>query len=373
MKPHPESILVKPPNWLGDVVLCTPALRAIRASFPNAELCAVGNEIARAVISLLGLDARFVGFDRHARREGARSVTPHGPGPARQAGPASAESVEAKAGGGSWRAALSALRARRWDLGVAFAESFSSALLLRLAGARRTVGYSTDGRRFLLSVALRRERLGLRPHLVREYMALAEAAGAKRADEVPSLDLREPLKGEARALLSRVDLAADRPLVGLCPGAAYGPSKRWPAERFARVGRELGSQGASVAVFGSAAEVGLANEVSRTIPGSASLAGMTSVRLLAACLSQCAVVVANDSGAAHLAAAVGAPVVVIFGSTDASWTRPMGPRVAVVRTEDLPCVPCFGKECDRGYACLTGVSEGDVAAAARAVAAGGLD
>jgi heptosyltransferase-2 len=352
-------------------VLCTPALRAIGASFPHAELCAVGNEIARDVISLSGAGARFVGFDRHASRGGGDPS--RGKGPGRRKGAGEAQAAGAGASQWSWSAALSALRSRRWDLGVVFAESFSSALLLRLAGARRTVGYGTDGRRFLLSVALRRERLGLRPHLVREYMALAVAAGARDIDEIPSLIVGEPLGAEARDLLSRADLDAGRPLVGLCPGAAYGPSKRWPAERFSAVGRELESRGASIAVFGSAAEVDLASEVSRTIPGSASLAGMTSVGLLAGCLSQCAVVIANDSGAAHLAAAVGAPVVAIFGSTDASWTRPIGPRVAVVKTEDLPCVPCFGKECDRGYACLTEVSEHEVVAAALAVGGGELD
>ncbi len=361
------------PNWLGDIVLCTPALRALRESFPEAELCAVGNETALAVMALSSVGADYVAFDRHARRTSSEGRPLQGSWAAGRAEPGGAELGGSRAPRRSWWGALSKLRKRRWDLGVAFAGSFSSALLLRLAGARRTIGYGTDRRGFLLSVALRRERLGLRPHLVREYMALARAAGAETVDETPSLVLEEPLRDEARTFLSEAGLDAGRPLVGLCPGAAYGPSKRWPAERFSNVGRELESLGASIAVFGSASEVGLAHEVSRTISSSASLAGTTSVELLAGCLSQCAVVIANDSGAAHLAAAVGAAVVAIFGSTDAAWTRPIGPRVAVVKAEDTPCAPCFGKDCDRGYACLTGISEHDVIAAARAVAGGELD
>jgi heptosyltransferase-2 len=270
----------------------------------------------------------------------------------------------------TWREALGALRDHRWDLAVTFAESFSSALLLRLAGTRHLIGYRGDGRRLLLSKSLPRERLGMRQHLVREYMALALAAGADPCEEVPELSVNDHLAGEAREILSRADLDASGPIVGLCPGAAYGPSKRWPAERFASLGREFASEGAAVAVFGSRSEIPLAGELCGGIPGAASVAGKTSIEELAGCLSLCSVVIANDSGAAHLAAAVGSAVVAIFGSTDASWTRPLGARAVVVKTSELPCAPCFGKECDRGYECLTGISEKQVMAAARA--AGGL-
>lgn len=359
------NILIKAPNWLGDIVLSLPAIGALRTSFPDSSMCTVGNEIVRDVISISGLETDYVCFDRRGKKlKASTGVTPASKGRAPE--------ISSEVFSGSWWEALRTLRRSKWDLGVAFAESFSSALLLRLAGSRKLVGYRTDGRGLILSQALPRQRLGLRPHLVREYMALVEAAGGVAGSEEPRLAIRKELLAGARGMLSGAGVDLKRPLVGLCPGAAYGPSKRWPAARFSGVGRELSSRGASIAVFGAPSEVGLAQEVSRDIPGAVSVAGRTTPVVLAGCLAQCAVVIANDSGAAHLAGAAGAAVVAIFGSTDASWTRPLGSKVVVVRTEDIPCVPCFGKECDRGYACLTGISEADVISAASAVADGPL-
>lgn len=366
-KSYPKHILLKMPNWLGDVVLSLPALSALRVSFPDSGICAVGNETARMVLSLSRLSMEFVHFDRHGDR---LAGDPAAGGAGRSASP---DGDHPPAGmWRTWREALGALRGRRWDLAVTFAESFSSALLLRLAGAKDLIGYRADGRRLLLSKPLPRKRMGMRPHLAREYMALAEAAGAKAGNEAPSLDVSETLAREAREILSVAGVELSRPLVGLCPGAAYGPSKRWPVERFADAGRELTSGGGAVAVFGSHSERAAADRLSSAIPGAASVAGKTSVEQLAGCLSICSVVIANDSGAAHLAAAVGSSVVAIFGSTDASWTRPLGAKVAVVKASGLECAPCFGKECDRGYACLTGISDGDVVRAARALAGGAL-
>lgn len=355
------------PNWLGDVVLSLPALSALRVSFPDSGICAVGNETARMVLSLSGLSMEFVHFDRHGDRAAGDPV---GGGAGRSASP---DGYRPPAGTWrTWRETLGALRGRRWDLAVTFAESFSSALLLRLAGAKDLIGYRADGRGLLLSKPLQRERMGMRPHLVREYMALAEAAGGKAGNEAPSLNVSEALAREAKEILSLAGVELSRPIVGLCPGAAYGPSKRWPVERFADAGRELASGGGAVAVFGANSERAAADWLSRAIPGAASVAGKTSVEQLAGCLSLCSMVIANDSGAAHLAAAVGSSVVAIFGSTDASWTRPLGAKVAVIKASGLECAPCFEKECDRGYACLTGISEGDVVRAARALAGGVL-
>jgi len=331
-------------------VLALPAIQALSRAFEGSPACVVGNEVARHVVSLSGMDLDFVYFDRRASRSAAG-------GPGRGGGD------------GSWRGAVAALRKRRWAVAVTFAESFSSALLLKLAGARRVVGYNADARRLLLSDALRRERLGMRPHLVREFMALAQAAGAEPADERPALVISRGVFSRSRAILGSAGLRPEGPLVGICPGAAYGPAKMWSPEKFAGVARTMAAAGFSVAVFGSASEVELARRVAGETRGVASLAGVTTVSELAGCLALCSVVIANDSGAAHLAAAAGTPVVAIFGSTDASWTRPLGPRTVVVTARDVPCAPCFGKRCDRGYECLSGISEETVAEAARSLAA----
>jgi heptosyltransferase-2 len=243
--------------------------------------------------------------------------------------------------------------------------------LLRLAGARRVLGYSGDGRRLLLSIGLKREALGRRPHLAREYLALAKAAGASLGDDTPSLEIDEDVEIVAKGILEDCGLDKSGSIAGLCPGAAYGPSKRWPPERFVQVGVELAGLGLGVAVFGASSEAELVDGVAGAIPGAVSMAGKTSVLALAASLARCAVVVANDSGAAHLAAAVGAPVVAIFTSSDPSWTRPLGKNVRVLSV-DLECSPCFEKECDIGYTCLSEVAPAHVVEAALSLTKGPL-
>jgi heptosyltransferase-2 len=350
-----HNILIRAPNWLGDLVLFTPALKALGSAFPAATFCVVGNAAARDIVSLCRPGFEFVYFDRHKAPIRRGDSGPNGERASREK-----KSISDSVGGGSWRATLSILRTRPWSTGITFAEGFSSALLLKLAGARRVFGYRGDSKRLLLSTALPRESLGRRPHLAKEFLALARAAGADRGDETPTLAIPADLLGTAKDFFDRHGLNPSGPIVGLCPGAAYGPSKRWPAEQFARAGAELANEGAAVAVFGAPSETSLAGEVTRAIPGAVCLAGETSVLTLAACLSQCSVVIANDSGAAHLAAAVGAAVVAVFSSSDPSWTRPLGERVRIKKA-GLECAPCFEKECDLGYPCLTGVAPSDVA------------
>lgn len=359
-----DNILIKVPNWLGDIVLCLPALTAIRRSFPHNTVAVVGNEAARDVLCLSGLGAEFVFFDRHRKSSTALGS----PGCVVRSEGGSDDTNGLR---GTWLEALGALRGRSWHMAVTFAESFSSALFLRLAGAKKVLGFSADWRRILLSRALPRERLGSRPHLTREFMSLAVELGASPGDEHVVLNVTETLRDRARGLMRDAGVALSKPVIGVCPGAAYGPSKRWPPERFAAAAKVLSERG-SVAIFGAPSEVEVARSIAGEVPGAVSLAGGTTPAGLAACLAECAVVIANDSGAAHLAAGVSTPVVAIFGSTDASWTRPLGKNVAVVLTEEMPCAPCFGAECDRGYACLTGISEEQVVDAAIAVSDGGL-
>jgi heptosyltransferase-2 len=362
------DILIKAPNWLGDTVLSLPALGAVEASFPHSSITVVGNGTVRDVIAMSRLRADFVYFDRHAKGGGGLRE----PVGVRLGNGRRWAHEEGRGRRGTWREALRALRGRNWTLGLTFAESFSSALLLRLAGARNVFGYAGDSRSFLLSRSLPRRRLGLRPHLVREYMALAVEAGASPGDESPALSVPLKIREDAAALMSEAGVDTSKPLAGICPGAAYGLSKRWPADKFAAVAGELSRRGAGVVVFGAPSEAEVSVRIARAVSGAVSLAGLTTPAGLAGCLSQCRVVVANDSGAAHLAAAVSTPVVAIFGSTDASWTRPLGPKVVVANIEDMPCAPCFGTECDRGYACLTGITEEEVISAALAVSEGAL-
>ena len=152
----------------------------------------------------------------------------------------------------------------------------------------------------------------------------------------------------------------ERPYVVLGPGAAYGPAKRWPAERFVAIGRRCVSRGLGVLACGAAGERDSAESIARAIGDQArALAGDTTIEEQLALCAGARVTVSNDSGLAHVAAASGSPTVVVFGSTSSAWTAPLGPRVAIAQRAPV-CSPCFQRTCAIGYRCLVAVLVSDV-------------
>lgn len=229
---------------------------------------------------------------------------------------------------------------RRWpraDVAVLAPPSFSSAWRAWRSGARVRIGYRGEGRDLLLTEALDRPGRG-EMHLSREYLALAARAGASEG-VLPLLAAGGGLVG------------AEGPFAILAPGALYGPAKRWPAARFSELGRELSARGLRVRLCGGESDRAVCDEVAASLPGAEVLAGRTSLAEQAALCAAARLVVSNDSGLAHLAAAVGSPTVAIFGSTSSSWTAPLGPRVRVVQRAPV-CAPCFQRRCAIGTLCL---------------------
>jgi len=181
-------------------------------------------------------------------------------------------------------------------------------------------------------------------------------------DKPPSVEgirlyITDAEKAWAAKKLEALGLGGPRFLIGMAPGAAFGPAKRWPPQRFAGLAdRVIGALNADVLIFGSAAERPLAEEVAGAMKHTPTLvAGDTSLRQLLALMSRCRLIVANDSGPMHLAAALGIPLVAIFGSTDERATGPLGPRVRVVR-RGVECSPCGRRECPIDFRCLRGLS-----------------
>lgn len=320
-----NRLLVRLPNWLGDALLARPALHAARRARPALEVRAVG---PGALLGLLEADGLF---------DGAHPWPGDRPG----------------------RAALAReLRAWRPDAALVLPPSFSSAWFAWRTGAPARAGFRHDLRGPLLRPGLRRAPRG-DVHLAREYAALAAALGLGDGDPPPAPPLRLPaaaLAG-ADALLGGLD-AAGAALALLGPGARYGPAKRWPAERFAAVGRALADRGYRVLVCGTAAERDTCAAVAAGA-GAVSVAGETSLAAQAGLCARARIAVCNDSGLAHLAAAAGAHTVAVFGSTSSAWTAPLGPRVRVVQRPPV-CSPCFRRTCAIGVACLDRVAVADV-------------
>jgi heptosyltransferase-2 len=329
----PEALIVRLPNWLGDTVMAVPALRAVRRGRPGARVIATGP---------------WAGL---LRGQGLADVlVPHGR---------------------SWTARLRAadeLRRLGADTALILPNSFESAATAWYAGARRRIGFATDARAWLLTDPV--PRPVPRRHQVDEYNLLAAALGVAAADGAPVLTppVDGPERDEARALL---DAAADpgrRPRVGVHLGAAFGPAKLWPPGRAAAFCRLVHERGGRAILLGAHGDQARAAAVLAEAPAS-SLVGRDRPALLPALLAGLDWLVAGDTGVAHLAAAVGTPVVALFGPTDPALTAPRGPAVVIVGR--APCAPCFYRVCPIEHPCLASIEPEQVWQAATRLAAGG--
>ncbi len=331
------KILVRATNWIGDAVMSLPALRALRGRFPDAEI----SVLARPWVA-----------DLYKGESSLDRVIP-------LAGEAGWREFGTK-----WKLARR-LKAEAFDLAVLLPNSFESAAVVRLAGAKRIVGYARDGRSALLTDAIARPLPGELPKHERfYYLELLRRAGL--IDSIPDVPrIRFEGLDEAR---KRGEVAFRRaglklPVIGVSPGAAYGSAKRWIPERFALAATRLaGTLGASVAVFGSAAEQELCGEVARACAGS-NLAGGTSLRDFIDMAAACSIFLTNDSGAMHIASAAGIPTVTVFGPTDETATGPLGPLARIVR-EPVDCAPCLKRECPIDHRCMTRITVNHVLVAA---------
>jgi lipopolysaccharide heptosyltransferase II len=288
-----DPTIIRAPNHLGDLVLALPAL----------ERAAADVLVRRPLAPLVRLALP------------AARVFELGPGPA------------------GLLAASSRLRRGRYERGVLLTPSFSSALLFALAGIGHRRGTPGDFRAWLLTEAKPAGPV----HRAAGYMALVTGEAAS-IPPAPRLALPPSL----RERWSRT--AAGAPAVAICPGSR-APARRWPVERFREVAVALAADGHRVAVFGGPDEAGLTRQVAA--PPVEDWGGRTDLELLAAALAGCRLVLANDSGPMHLATAVGAPTLSLWGAGDPAETRPLGAGHQLLRRAELPCVPCRRNECPR--------------------------
>jgi heptosyltransferase-2 len=341
-------IVVRAPNWLGDIVMAMPAIAAVRAAHPGAHVAvAAPAPFADVCAAMPGVDGVVP-----LRGSGIRAIGAH---------------AEALAGGG-------------FDLAILFTNSFASALAASRAGIAERWGYRRDWRGRLLTraVPVRRPSLRTTPESTPEssarhhsayYLRLVAALGMPvdaPAGPVAALAPSAAAVERAAALLAEAGVPADATLVGFAPGAAYGSAKRWPPERVAEAIGGVVGQGGRALLVGAAADREIARAIQAALvpavrPSVVDLVGATDTATLMGVLARCRVVVANDSGAMHVASAVGRPVVAIFGPTDERATAPMGPHTLV--RHDVFCRPCLLRACPIDHRCLRRIDAADVVAA----------
>ncbi|MCP3983957.1 MAG: lipopolysaccharide heptosyltransferase II [bacterium] len=337
----PQEILIRGPNWTGDWIMATPGFRALRAGFPEARITLA----VRSGLEQLAAGAPW--FDAVV------PVSSYGQG----TGALVREAMQMRAPRSS----------PGFDLGVCLPDSFSAALLMRLAGVREIVGYRRGWRRALLHrpVSLPASG-GRRLMLARELhvLGLIEALGCERRGTHLELFVTAAEEGEAHERLDKDGIDPEQPYAVLAPGASYGSSKCWPAESFAAVGDALARAGARVVVVGTPAERGLVGEVAAAMTApSAALAGELSLGGLKAVLRESRLLVCNDAGARHIAVAFGVPCVVMMGSTALEKTDLNLDRVQIL-TADVSCRPCYARECPTDHRCMTRISPEHVSARA---------
>ena len=335
-----RSILIRANNWIGDVVMIAPAVRAIRERFAGARIAIVARPWVVRTLRGNPYYDDLIEYDSGGRHHGARGVL---------------------------RLARE-LRPARYDLAILFQKAFEAAALAFLAGARMRAGYPTDGRRFLLTHAV-----PLPPpetHHAEAFLGIARALGCVIRDPRPFFFLAPETRRRAAAILDFARLPAGRPLVALHPGASK-PPRAWHAHRFARLGRTLIEQaGGSIILIGGREDRALLAEIARHIPARSlfTLPDDLAVEETAAVLERCRLFVGNDSGPMHIAAALGVPVVGIFGPGSPRRTAPIAAAgLLEIVGKDYPCAPCrqdFFRECPPSPAgkpfCLEEISVDEV-------------
>lgn len=236
--------------------------------------------------------------------------------------------------------------AGRYERAILLPNSFKSALVPFFARARRRIGYAGEGRGVLLTDARRLDKAA-QPRTVDRFVALGLAAGDAVIDPpAPRLSVAPDDVADALAALGLE--RPGQPLLAICPGAEYGPAKRWPPAYFADVARHHRARGGEVWLFGSAADRDSAAAVAAAAPGCVDLAGRTTLPQAVALLSLAGAVVTNDSGLMHVAAALGRKVVAVFGSSSPRMTPPLAPDARALWLA-LDCSPCYQRRCPLGH------------------------
>ena len=328
-----KKILVRATNWIGDAVMSLPAIRALHERFPNATITILAKSWVAALYEGESAISGVIPLEPNLWTTGAR------------------------------------LRKEHFDLALLLPNSFRSSVEVRLGGAKRIVGYGRDGRGMLLSDAIAVPARGeIPPHESYYYLELLRRAGfIDVLPEIRQIRLDNCTGKCARGRELFEALGITTPVIGVSPGAAYGSAKRWLPERFAASARALAAEpGGSVVVFGSTAERAMCEEVSRAADGR-NLAGETTLRTFIDMTAACSLFLTNDSGAMHIASALGVPSVTVFGPTNETATGPLGDLARIVR-EPVDCAPCMLRECrltgNDVHCCMTRVTSQQVIAAA---------
>jgi heptosyltransferase II len=327
------KILIRATNWVGDAIMALPALRAVRTHFPDAAITILARNYIADIYQYEHICQRLMVLDDTQR-------------------------------------VIGELRAEKFDVALLLQNAFQAAWIAWRAAIPKRIGYARDGRSLLLTKPIRVPKSGEVPaHEQFYYLELLRRSGwidSLPAESFIALTIPEENRQRASESLAAVGARAGRLRVAVGAGASYGSAKCWPPDRFAELLNRLQEKmEADIVLFGTASEAAVSAAITSGMRHPPiDLTGKTSVADLPALLSQCHLFIGNDSGAMHVAAAVGLPVVAIFGPTDPFGTAPVTPRCTVVQERPY-CNPCFLRRCPTDHRCMKRVTPDAVEGAAR--------
>jgi heptosyltransferase-2 len=334
----PTNIIIRMPNWLGDLVMATPVLHDVRRMWPEARITAMCQS---NVAGLLKHDPNINEVFSYKRPNGWIPRQQH------------------------WEI-IQQLRYGKYDLGILLTNSFSSAWWYWLGNVKNRLGYAGNARSFLLNKSPAFPENKEKQHLVITYKMLLEPLGILLSDSPPTLYLTNEEMNNARTILETHGVVIGKnKIVGINPGAAFGSAKCWLPDRFQGVTKRLLEDPNLVVVyFGDPAGAPLVNDICKEFPERViNLAGRTTLRELLALIKLCTVFLTNDSGPMHIAAALKVPLVAIFGSTSDVKTGPYGGGKVIHKR--VECSPCYKRVCPIDFRCMKRIEVDEVYEALR--------
>lgn len=334
LEPAPANILLKMPNWLGDLVMATPCIADVRRHFPEARITAMCQS---NVAMLLKNDPSLNEIYSYNRPSGWIRRIEHFD-------------------------VIQEIRRNEYDLGILFTHSFSSAWWLWRGHVKNRIGFACNFRSPLLTKPVPFPPDMDSRHLVNTYKELLTPLGIPLSTTVPSLYISEEENQIAGELLKLDGVPESAFILGINPGAAYGSAKCWLPERFVEVSKKMSDLDKDIYIlyFGDAASAPLVASICEKLPKERviNFAGRTTLRELVALINLCDLFLTNDSGPMHIASALKVPLVALFGSTDDTRTGPY--NAGTVIHKHVECSPCYKRVCPIDFRCMTRISVDEV-------------
>lgn len=326
-----HKILIRGTNWIGDAVMTLPAVASIRATYPKAHIALLAKPWVADVYKLFSDVDEIIVYER--KFDNAAGV---------------------------FRLAQR-LKEKKFDLAILLQNAIEAAIIAVAAGIPLRAGYDSDARGLLLTHRVRRTREIKKIHQTGYYLEMVKALGCVPVGREVHVETKiNPAEGQ-HILRKFLPEGTDKKLIGIAPGATYGPAKKWFPERFAAVADALsGKFSTQIMILGGKSDGETAREVLKQSRSKLiNLAGQTTLLEAIYLISQCRLFISNDSGLMHIAGALNIPTVAIFGSTNPVTTSPVGNQSVIVR-EEVPCSPCLKKTCPTNFRCMGMISVEDV-------------